>query len=317
VKEVSPMRSDHGDSSIIRTLVPLCVILAFGAVPAPSSVMPGLDLEDLARKADLIVVGRAMSQEKVGQITLGPEEGDIPAWIMIVQLDVGRVIKGELRNGGVSFRVIQPFEGVGAEAPRVKGVRVGQFGVFFLRRKDASYEALSPYYPFVPAAPGAPAGQGNYLDAVAAELAHVFTSRDPSVQSRFTRWEVVRALQSLRTPIGTAALKAAARDRDALVRVCAISALLMRDDISMLGRVAKLARIPPDPQVENLTAQLYPALAKVRDKRAIPQLARLTRSKDGNIRRGAAVALRNIQNGEATLNERERVLIFKSLQGFP
>ena len=290
------MNRRNGASPVIHSLGWLCPILMMGAAPAVPSILPRLDLEYLARNADLIVVGRAVSQERVQQTTLGPDEGNIPAWITIVRLDVEKLIKGELETGGVSFRVVQPVEGVGAEAPRVKGVRLGQFGVFFLHRTDTGYEVLSPYYPFLPSAPGAPAGQGNYLDAVSAELVHVFRSRDPSVQSRFTRWEVVRALQSLRTPSATIALKAAAEDRDPIIRVWAISALLMRNDISMLGQVEKLGQIHPDPYLKNLTAQLYPALASVKDKRAIPQLTHLLHSKDVNIRRGAAAGLRNIQD---------------------
>lgn len=160
------MTRKNGDPRIIHRLAWLCLILTFGAAPARASIVPHLDLEDLAKNADLIVVGRTRSQEKLERTTLGPAEGNLPGWITVVRLDVEKVIKGKLGAGSLSFRVVQPVEGVGAEAPRYKSVSVGQFGVFFLRNSVTGYEVFNPYHPFVRCsgrsrAAGESPGRGN------------------------------------------------------------------------------------------------------------------------------------------------------------
>ena len=163
----------------------LSVVFGLLAGLASATIVPHLDLEALTANADLIVVGRAVSERKLQQTKLGPDEGNLPAWRVDLRLEVEKVIKGKLSTGDVSVRMLQPVEGIGAEAPRYRGVRLGQFGVFFLENSGTGYELLDPYNPFVPAAPGAPAPQGNYIDIIAAELASVFTSHDVAVQSRW------------------------------------------------------------------------------------------------------------------------------------
>jgi HEAT repeats len=283
----------------VQRLALLCLALALGALPARPGVMPGPDVTALAEQADLIVVGRVAREDKLQETTLPPNEGNFPAWVTVVRLHAEGVLKGVPGGRSVSFRALLPVWGVGAEAPRYKPVNVGQFGIFFLAGTSAGYEVLDPYCPYLPAAPGAPPQQGNPVDAVAGELAYVFESHDPSVQSRWARWEAVKALETVKRPSATAALREAAHDSDALVRVWAISALLRRDDISMLDEVEKLVPIPPDPSVQNLTAELGFAVGTIKDGKAVPSLIRLLWSKDVNIRRGAAEALRNMHDPKA------------------
>jgi hypothetical protein len=263
-------------------------------MPGRSTVRPNLDLKALADDADLVLVGRVIDHEESQRTTLGPLEGNLPAQVMRIRVGVEKVFKGQTNVSVISFKLVVDSAGIGyRDAPR------GQFGVFFLRRAQEGYEVLDPYHPFVPAAPGAPQQGGNCLDKVVAELAHVFDLHDTSVQSRWVRWEAVKALESVPTPQATAALKAATHDPEPLVRIWAISALLNRGDTSMLEEVEKLGPIPPDPHVINLTGQLTSAMARIADKRAIPSLARLLQSRDVNIRRGAAMALRNTRDSAA------------------
>ena len=193
--------------------------------------------------------------------------------------------------------------------------------MFFLRETPGGYVVLDPYHPNVVAAPGAAVIEGSCLDRVTAQLAQVFASKDPSVQSRWTRWEAVRALETVHTPQAAAALRTAAEDKEPLVRVWAISALLSRGDISMLETVEKLPPIPPDPHVENLTGQLGSGLERIRDRRAIPALSRLLDSKDVNLRRGAVGALRGMKDPAAieplatALNNPDDEVIWNAIMG--
>ncbi len=281
------------------SLVFLCFVLVLSEGVGRTAVVPHVDLRTLVEGADLIVVGRVTSEKKLESTTLGPAEGDFPAWLTMVRLDAERVIKGKPEVHTVDFRAVLPVEGVGAEAPRYKAISVGQFGVFFLRKAETGYAVLDPYHPFVPAAPGAPRQARDYLDAVVGELAHTFDSNGPSVKSRWERWEGVTALETLQTSAATDALRIASKDPDPLVRIWAISALLARNDIPVLEQVEKLGPISGDPNVINLTSQLGFAIGKISDARAIPSLARLLNSKDVNIRRGAAAGLRNTRDGAA------------------
>jgi hypothetical protein len=284
----------RGIEEVRLSLLMLCFVAAASVASASATIIPDLDLSNLCDKADLIVVGRVMGQERIGTICLGAAEGNMHASLMGARVAVEKVIKGSLKSPSVTFRFSLPYAAIG-----YRGVSEGLFGAFFLAWDGKAYNVLNPYFPYLPAAPGGPLLEGNCIDKITSQLARVFISGDTSVQSRWTRWEAVRVLETVPTPEASRALRVAAQDKDPLVSVWAISALLSRDDISMLKCVEKLGTMPRDPNVENLTAQLGTAISRLRDKRAIPQLAHLVASSDVNVRRGAAAALRNTQDGAA------------------
>lgn len=284
---------------IIYGLALACLILATGLTPARATVVPPLDLTTLVENADLIVAGRVVRQENLKRTILVWDDVNLPAWVVVIRLNIERAIKGNPGDPTVSFRMVVPLSGVGPEPTGYEDVKTGQFGVFFLRRGQNGDEVLDPYHLFVPAAPGCRAKSGNYIDSITAELACVFDSTEPSVQSRWTRWEAVKALETIETSNATTALHAASKDPDTLVRVWAISALLSRGDVSILEQVEKLLPLPPDPQVINLTSQLGMAIGRISDAQAIPSLTRLLKSPDVNIRQGAAAALANTRAGAA------------------
>ncbi len=283
--------SHRATGHLTSSFFTMCFVGLVSFASANATIVPHLDLSSLYEKADLIVVGRIMGQQRLGTTSLGPAEGDMLASLMLARVDVEKVLKGHLDTPLVTFRFVLPYEGIG-----YRGVSDGRFGTFFLSWKGERYDVLNPYFPYVPAAPGGAPIEGNCVDKITGDLARVFVSRDPPVQSRWTLWEAVKALETIPTPLATKALRAAAEDKDPLVRVWAISALLSRDDFSMLDRVEKLGPVPSDPSVENLTAYLGPAIARLRDNRAIPRLARLLDSKDVNVRRGVAEALRSMRD---------------------
>jgi hypothetical protein len=243
--------------------------------------------------ADLVVVGRVRTRNQKGWTTVHVGTATLQARDYVVNLEVEKYLKGGPAGNEFNFTFALSDTPVGH-----KGVPVGQFGVFFLGHSQLGYKILDPYYPYVPAAPGAPGVDGSCTDRVTGELAYVFESPDPSVESRWARFDAVRALETLQSSRSTAALRKATRDKDSLVRIWAMSALLSRNDLSMLEEVEKLRPIPSEPHVQNLTAQLRFGIERVRDARAIPQLARLLQNRDVNIRRGAISALRGIGGEE-------------------
>jgi hypothetical protein len=274
-----------------------------------------INLPKLCDDADFVVSGQLMRQQSLGETT----HDTTKAALMLAHVRVERVFKGRLEGATLPFRFVLPYAGIG-----YRGFTDGQVGIFFLRWKEGEYHVLDPYYPSVPSvplAPHEPLVEGTCVDRVTYALGRVFASKHPSVESRWTRWEAVRALESVQTPQATAALRTAAEDKDPLVRVWAMSALLSRNDLSMLDRVEKLPPIPPDPHVENLTARLRSGLERVRDPRAIPALARLLRSTDVNLRGGAVGAFRGMKDPAAiqplatALNDPDDQIVWDAIMG--
>jgi len=275
-------------------LVSLWIMSLLLSLPGNGTVVPHLDVAALAERADLIVVGRVTNRERGRRITLPASEGNTLGWNMRGFLQVDKTIKGSVQGSVVTFTFILPDEGIGYTS-----IGVGRYGVFFLRQADDGHEVLDPYHAYVPAVPGALTQTGSALEKVTRELANVVASPSRTPPDRWTRWDAVRALETILSPSASATLRTAVDDKDPLVGVWAMSALLNRNDLSVLDGVEKLGPIPSDPHVENLTAHLGFAIERVKDKRAIPQLSRLLRNGDVNIRRGAASALRNTQDSRA------------------
>jgi hypothetical protein len=297
-KTPGPTRGKGSGSATVGrclTLVRLFFLLSAVLVwEAQGTLVPEMDPARLCDTADLVIVGRVRARHQQGWTTIQAGNSALDARLYAVTVDVEKYLKGAPAGETVGFTFALSDTPVGH-----KGIQVGQFGIYFLSRTEEGLRVLDPYYPSLPAAPGAPPFHGKLVDSVATELAHVFVSSDTSVQSRWTRWEAVRALETLQTGSATAGLRVAAGDKEPLVRVWAMAALLKRGDISMLEQIEKLGRIPPDPHVQNLTAHLGFAIERVKDMRAIPSLGRLLHSADVNIRRGAAGGLRNTQDKAA------------------
>lgn len=266
-----------------------------------ASIVPPLDLTDLCERADLIVIGRVTDRRLEARTTIQIGSATVEGTSNLAQVGVERVLKGE-KLSNVTFGFVLPARGLG-----YSGAPLGRFGVFFLRKAPERYEVLDPYHSYVVAAPGAAVREGSCLDQLTQAVAHVFSSADKPVQDRWSRWHAVRALETVKTPLATAALRTAAQDNDPLPRIWALGALLRRNDIAMLDTLEQAAASSTVPGVENLTAHLGSAIERIRDKQAIPQLARLVQAADVNLRRGAAGALRGI-GGRASIEPLVRAL---------
>jgi hypothetical protein len=207
-------------------------------------------------------------------------------------LVVEKMLKGRGAATRVEFTFLLPEMPTGYAA-----IVRGQFGVFFLRKNEAGYEILSPYYPFVVAAPGAPKRAGTLIDQVTRELEHVLA---PSESPPEIRRRAVSALDTVRTPLAGAVLKHVAQRHDSDIRVQAIVALLARGDIDLLEAGASIMLSSGQDTDQNLVNQLAHAVGLgVKDPKATPVLVRLLRAPKANVRRGAASALRNIGGNEA------------------
>ena len=208
---------------------------------------------------------------------------------MAAELNVEHVLKGNFGGRPLTIHFLWPDEGIG-----YKIIVSGTFGIFFLRGGDDAYEVADSYHAYVPAVPGFPAVGGSCLEQVVAGLADVFQARGSAIPDRWIRWDAVNALGTVKEPSATAALEAAARDEDLLVRVWAIRALIARDYLPALKLAGKVRVVGPVPGTENLTASLGATISGVKDPKAVPLLLPLLSSTDVNVRRGAAGALANI-----------------------
>jgi HEAT repeat protein len=203
---------------------------------------------------------------------------------MIATLRVDRMIKGRSDKPTLLFRFFIP------DSLAYASIVPTQFGMYFLREtQQQEYVVLNPYYPFIVAAPEALTARGSDLNQVVAELAHVITSSRVSPKERSA---AIAALDTVKTVAATAALRDAARNKDATLRIQATGALLRRNDISVMSMVENILLRPAESEKPMLGGLAF-NLEGVKDPKAIPSLSRLLDAGDVQTRRGAAAALRN------------------------
>jgi hypothetical protein len=250
-----------------------------GATPTP-----GLDVPALTREASLIAIGRISSIKVQGHTNIEIEGHSISALQKIATLSVDRIIKGRSDKPTLLFRFFIP------DSLPYTGIVPTQFGMFFLREtQQQGYVVLNPYYPFIVAAPEALTARGSDLDQVVAELAHVITSSRVSQNERSAS---IAALDTVKTVAATAAIRDAARNKDATLRMLAAGALLRRNDISVMSMVENMLLRPAESEKPMLGSVAF-NLEGVKDPKAIPSLSRLLDAGDIQTRRAAAAALRN------------------------
>jgi hypothetical protein len=247
-------------------------------------LVPNLDLESLCNRADLIVVGVVADVRQQNETTIKGQPQSLNGPAMIAELNVRRVLKGQLADPKISFKFILPAAPAGI-------ILRGQYGIFFFREAKAGIEILDRYHPYVVAAPSALVTTGTCLDQVTAELGHAATSEGAPPR---TRREAVEALRTISTPAATLALRSAAQDSDANTRILAIAALLARGNIDYLDEAVSALLSAKHGANGFLIWRLASSLEfGVRDRKAIPALVRLLRARYVPVRRAAAAALRN------------------------
>jgi hypothetical protein len=277
------MRNNLVSMSLITLITfPLYV----GLINVGASPVPTLDVPALTREASLIAIGRISSIKEQARTSIEIAGGrSITALQMIATLRVDRMIKGRSDKPTLLFRFFIPDSSLAYAS-----IVPTQFGMFFLREtQQQEYVVLNHYYPFIVAAPEALTARGSDLNQVVAELAHVITS---SRVSQNERSAAIAALDTVKTMAATAALRDAARNNDATLRIQAAGALLRRNDISVMSMVEKILLRPAESEKPILGGLAF-NLEGVKDQKAIPSLSRLLDAGDIQTRRGAAAALRN------------------------
>lgn len=240
----------------------------------------------LTREADLIAVGRIGSVNDQGIQTLSIGGSVVPVRRMLAELTVTRILKGELNNTHVWFAFFV------SDVRGFQEVSASQFAAFFLRRVNAQeFAVLNPYYPSIVALPTGQIIEGDPLDKVAVELAHVLLTPGTS---RDKRIDAIDALDSIDTPTSTAALLRATRTQDLTLKLLASAALLRRNEISTLNTVANKLLQDPQSVGESILWKLSFAIENgVKNPRAIPALSRLVSAGDVRVRRAGAAGLRH------------------------
>jgi HEAT repeats len=273
------------------SLMLLPVLMFLGFARAHAIPVPILDLAALTRDSDLIVVGQIANVWEEKRTSILTEGKAIPARQMLAQLQVERVLKGQLRQQDFSFRFVI------ADFSAYKVISSSRFGLFFLRKaSQQNCTVTNPFYPFVVAAMDAPIHQGGIFDNVIAEVANVLTQSNASVEDRI---EAINALKEVKDDAAAAALRQVAEQPDVELRLRAVAALLWRNDFSVM-KIAEDALFNPPPNIDKqVMMNLAVAIEGIKDSRAIPNLTRLLDAREILIRRSAASALRHTGSPDA------------------
>jgi hypothetical protein len=260
--------------------------LLIGPVAAAIPV-PGLDVAGLVARADIVAAGRVGAVVDHGEAFVDTPSGRrVLARSMTGELLVDYMLKGPVDVSAVQLRFVVPDEFLG-----YGGVTPGSYRVFFLKRKEDSYEFVSVHHPSVIAAPRAHTMHRSALDRVAAAVAAVLRSLE---MSRDQKREAMFVLSDTGGPVSVSALRSSLEEQDQTLRLSAAAALLMLGDVSALP-VAEEVLLHPD---KNLSPELLHNLRAgirlgVRDVATVPTLARLLSAVDREARRAAVEALRN------------------------
>src|SRR5438270_5052757 len=256
---------------------------------AQNRITDVLDVTGLTDRADLIIVGQVTGVNDQSVASKADVNGATPADGLVASLRVKRVIKGSVEASGGQqslLSVEMPHQGK-------RGVGVGTTGVFFLTQTPShTYTVVDSDNPYVPAKEPSPANTGDALDRVAAEVAGVLESKEASI---YDRKDAIFALRGVKTDTATTALRRAARDENAEVRLLGMVTLLGNGDLSVLGKFADMllnapSEIPAPYTAENLSG----ALRSLDNPEAVPTLARLLHARNAGVRRNAAMGLRHI-----------------------
>ena len=168
-----------------NTISALLIFLVSLLPTATTTIVPALDVSQIASEATLIAIGQVMSIEETarGEYEIGGRL--IPARQMVAYFRVDRVLKGEA-DAEVSISFFSPDEltGYAQLAP-------DQFGMFFLRSTPQGLATVSPYYPFIVALREDCASKGSGISRVVAELGCVVHSSTTTIRQRA---EGIRAL---------------------------------------------------------------------------------------------------------------------------
>jgi hypothetical protein len=275
--------------------IPVLAIMILFAATSLAIPTPLLNLSMLTKESSLIVIGKMVSTKDLGEGVLVLRGQSIPVQKKVGKIQISRILKGQSSEPTITLEFVQTIVWYG-----IQDVREGQVGMFFLKSNGSNgFIFTSYYYPFVVAAMAAPRdGGGSDYDRVLAEVMNVLALPQ-------TTWidkvNVIDILELIETPAASASLRLAAKSGDKRVKLRAVAALLRRNDISELGFAENMISHPPPGSNQESIDNLVSALRGVKDPKAIPTLGRFLVSRNVELRRSSAFALRRI-GSDAVVN---------------
>ncbi len=256
---------------------------------ANSYLVSPLNIQSLTSDSDLIVIGQVNSIDTKGRATGTVERHKSDGQHMIASLNVHNVLKGQVETEKVTFEFLEAVN-----SPAGAQIELSQIAMFFLKRSSESgYTVSDPIYPFIRAFPSATVTDTNPLDRVVGVIGHPLLSSSSVEDRRFA----VKVLSSAGTGPAIRLLRQAMRDKDAVVQMQALSALLNGGDIASLD-IAERTLLNPSDKEQYLLENVAAALEGIKDPLAIPTLQRLLQASSSLTRLGAARALRNMRVSE-------------------
>jgi hypothetical protein len=277
-----------------------CVLILFSYVSLVSAAgIPTLNIPELISGSDLIIVGRVDSVRQVSSTTMELYGRELPARVMVCEIEVSRPLKGRLPGAVAKIRFelpVTPAGGIG-----YRGIPSGSYRLVFLRASGAYYNFSNPYYPSFPAVPGVEENATTILDQVVAQLAAVIQTADSPEADKL---EALFYAQGLNNIALKTALRSGLQSENKSIQLSVATVLLERNDVSALP-VAENALVHPKADLPPYLLQnLSSGIARgIRDERAIPGLGRiLLGAPDAYARRGAASALRATGSPLATVS---------------
>jgi hypothetical protein len=274
----------------------ICAALVACSLLAPTAratPVPMLDVTELEKGAQVIVVGEVTATREVGRTVLTLNGHETGARVMEATVRAERVLKGKPATD-YAVRFYEPEADIGYDYPRE-----GRYGLFFLKREGDSFAFVSPYYASTIAARGACESEGEPSARVAAELTCVLRSQ---AAKTFDRYRAISALATVKTAAGTAALKSAAQGQLEPLNYIAADELIGRGDLSLLPMAERALQKSYDIKIDEEGFHLstgWNSIEEISDRRAIPFLSRLVHAPDVRVRQAALRALGHTKDAAA------------------
>jgi hypothetical protein len=241
-------------------------------------------MADLASTADAIVLGKIVSIGQVGVTTLELGAEKVPSRVMAAELHAQEVLKGAPSTVDITVQFFLPDDPIGYRTPPV-----GTSAIFFLSHTDQGYSFTSPYYPSVVGMPAAAAEGGALLDRLAVRVGAVIESTETSLDQKR---QAIFVLGETPGATSTLLLQSASHLYEPTLRLGAVAAMLMRNDISGLELAAEALLLPAGGPPSETTQNLLSGISVgVKNPQAVPTLATLLRQGNDPVRRAAASAL--------------------------
>jgi hypothetical protein len=281
----------HSGQALVRTFV-LLAVAGFLAHGCSATVVHMMDVASLVESSDLVVVGRIMSINSGGMVTLSPPGGSQEmARSFFASLRVDYTLKGSAEEGQLTFEFVIPQLPSGG----YQAVPNGQYGIFLLRGEQSSYKPTDKTYPFLPAVRSFEPPPGSTLDRVISMLGRVVTTPEAGSPDRLRALE---ALRYVRGDFATRVLRQTMGASSGDLRLRIASALVSRNDLTGLEVVAA-ALLNRSGLSTYMVSLLGGSLAGLHDPRSVPVLSKLITYPNLEVRLGATRGLRQSHSASA------------------